>query len=276
MGNDDGAFGRYKLESDSSLTPISKFHESVRIGARTCTGAAPGVTFPAIPKPPPVTVFTMRSVPYLTVIIALTGAAEALAAQPTLRPALSGRATSVVTLAVPRDPAQPAAQPAAAPTTPPITIALDYGQPHLRGRTLHTDSLVPYGTPWRTGANDPTTLTTGVDLVVGGATLPAGKYVLYTIPSRDDWKLIIQKSAGQTAEYDPKHDVARVDLRRQSLTEPVESLTMWLHPVLRAREGPRRAAAGLGTNRRLHRLVGEVTEPRGRAVWRVPVWRDKL
>jgi len=50
------------------------------------------------------------------------------------------------------------------------------------------------------------------------------------IPSRDDWKLIIQKSAGQTAEYDPKHDVARVDLRRQSLTEPVESLTMWLIP----------------------------------------------
>jgi len=212
------------------LLKVPKFHESVRIGARTCTRAAPGVTFPAIPKPPPVTVFTMRSAPYLTVIIALTGAAEALAAQPTLRPALSGRATSVVTLAVPRDPAQPAAEPAAAPTTPPITIALDYGQPHLRGRTLHTDSLVPYGTPWRTGANDPTTLTTGVDLVVGGASLPAGKYVLYTIPSRDDWKLIIQKSAGQTAEYDPKHDVARVDLRRQSLTEPVESLTMWLIP----------------------------------------------
>ena len=144
----------------------------------------------------------MRCLPYLTVIIALTGA-EALAAQPTLRPALSGRATSIVTLAVPRDPAQPAApnaQPAAAQTTPPITIALDYGQPHLRGRTLHTDSLVPYDKPWRTGANDPTTLTTGVDLVVGGANLPAGKYVLYTIPGRDSWKLIIQKSADQTAE----------------------------------------------------------------------------
>jgi hypothetical protein len=107
---------------------------------------------------------------------------------------------------------------------------LDYGQPHLRGRKLHTDSLVPYDKPWRTGANDPTTLTTGVDLVLGGTTLPAGKYVLYTIPTRGDWKLIIQKPAGQTAEYKQEFDVARVDLKRRQLTDPVESLTMWLIP----------------------------------------------
>jgi hypothetical protein len=150
----------------------------------------------------------------------------ALAAQQDLRPALSGRATSVVSLSIPRPP--DAAE--APPTTPPVTIVLDYGQPHLRGRTLHTDSLVPYDKPWRTGANDPTTLTTGVDLVLGGATLPAGKYVLYTIPSRGDWKLIIQKPAGQTADYKPEFDVARVDLKRRALAEPVESLTMWLIP----------------------------------------------
>jgi Protein of unknown function (DUF2911) len=170
----------------------------------------------------------MRCAPILVVVLSLTGSVE-LAAQQGLRPALSGRATSVVTLSVPRDPSAQA-PPAAAQSEPPITIALDYGQPHLRGRTLHTDSLVPYDKPWRTGANDPTTLTTGVDLVVGGATLPAGKYVLYTLPSRGDWKLIIQKSAGQTADYNAALDVARVDLRRRSLAEPVESLTMWLVP----------------------------------------------
>ena len=170
----------------------------------------------------------MRSVPFSIVVLALASA-EALMAQPALRPAPSGRATSVVSLAVPRPEGAPAAQPAA-PTTPPVTITLDYGQPHLRGRKLHTDSLVPYDKPWRTGANDATTLTTGVDLVVGGSTLPAGKYVLYTIPTRSDWTLIIQKSAGQTAEYDQTHDVARVPLRRRALAEPVESLTMWLIP----------------------------------------------
>ena len=170
----------------------------------------------------------MRSVPFSIVVLALT-TAGALSAQPALRPALSGRATSVVSLAVPRPEGAPAAEPAA-PTTPPVTIALDYGQPHLRGRKLHTDSLVPYDKPWRTGANDATTLTTGVDLVLGGATLPAGKYVLYTIPTRGDWKLIIQKEAGQTAEYKPELDLVRVDLKRRPITEPVESLTMWLIP----------------------------------------------
>ena len=168
----------------------------------------------------------MRCVPLSIVVLALTSA-ETLTAQ-ALRPALSGRATSVVTLTVPREPNAPA--PAASPTEPPITIKLDYGQPHLRGRVPHTDSLVPYDKPWRTGANDATTLTTAVDLVLGGATLPAGAYVLYTIPSRGDWKLIIQKSAGQTAEYDQALDLARVDLKRRTLAEPAESLTMWLIP----------------------------------------------
>ena len=148
---------------------------------------------------------------------------SALIAQPGLRPAPSGRATSTVTLTVPRDPSAPAPA-AGAPAEAPVTIVLDYGQPHLRGRALHTDSLVPYDKPWRTGANDATTLTTGVDIVLGGASLSAGKYALYTIPSRGDWKLIIQKFAGQTAEYKPDLDVALVDLRKRTLAEPVESL----------------------------------------------------
>jgi len=164
----------------------------------------------------------MRQTRFLLAFALTTGAAATLSAQPQLRPAPSSRGTSEVTLNYPQDQTPEGAKP--------VTIRLDYGQPHLRGRTLHTDSLVPYDKPWRTGANNPTTLTTGVDLVLGGATVPAGTYVLYTIPSRTTWKLIIQKSAGQTADYDPLHDVARVDLRRQALSVPMESLTMWLIP----------------------------------------------
>ena len=162
----------------------------------------------------------------LSVLALSLASGGALAAQPNLRPAPSGRATSVVTLTV------PAQQGAAAPqTAQPVTIKLDYGQPHLRGRTLHKDTtLVPYDRPWRTGANDATKLTTGVDLVIGGAAVPAGEYVLYTIPTRGDWKLIIQKSSGQTAEYDEFKDLVRVDMKRRNLSEPVESLTMWLIP----------------------------------------------
>ena len=158
-------------------------------------------------------------------LIALTltiAHASVLSAQAVLRPSPSGRATSEVSLAYPQGQAPAGAQP--------MSIRLDYGQPHLRGRTLHTDSLVPYDKAWRTGANAPTTLKTDVDLVIGGATVPRGTYVLYTLPSRAGWKLIIQRSANQTAEYDPAHDVARVDLRQQTLAAPIESLTMWLIP----------------------------------------------
>ena len=172
---------------------------------------------------------------------------SALIAQPGLRPAPSGRATSTVTLTVPRDPSAPAPA-AGAPAEAPVTIVLDYGQPHLRGRALHTDSLVPYDKPWRTGANDATTLTTGVDIVLGGASLSAGKYALYTIPSRGDWKLIIQKFAGQTAEYKPELDVARVDLRKRTLAEPVESLTMWLIPSTAPGKGQGELRLAWGTS----------------------------
>ena len=168
---------------------------------------------------------------HLALSVALLAAPAALhgqaapAAQPTLRAAPSTRATAEVTLQYPRESAPAGAQP--------VTIRIDYGQPHLRGRTLHTDSLVPYDRPWRTGANAATTLTTGVDLVIGGQPVPAGTYVLWTLPSRSGWTLIVQRSgtaAQAEGRYDPANDVARIPLRQQTLAAPAESLTMWLVP----------------------------------------------
>ncbi len=173
-------------------------------------------------------------------------ATGSLSAQAVLRPAPSSRATSEISLSYPR-PAMPmagmAGMPAAAPTVPattpaapapkPLVIRLDYGQPHLRGRVLHSDSLVPYGKAWRTGASGSTTLATEVDLVLGGATLPKGTYVLYSLPGRDAWKLIVQRSVGQSAmQYADSNDVVRVELRHSTLAVPLESFTMWLIPSL--------------------------------------------
>lgn len=161
----------------------------------------------------------------LAVLACFTFAAGSLAAQTPMRVAPSGRGTSEVTLT----PVDSAARAAARPSI----IRIDYGQPHLRGRQLLTDSLVPYDTPWRTGANAPTTLTTGVDLVLGGARLAKGRYVLRTLPSRTGWKLLVQNEPpanAPPAPYDPAKDVARIDLRQSRLASPLESLTMWLIP----------------------------------------------
>lgn len=144
-----------------------------------------------------------------------------------MRVAPSGRATAEVTLTLVDSVARAAAKPS--------MIRIDYGQPHLRGRKLLTDSLIPYDKPWRTGANAPTTLTTDVDLVIGGKSLPKGTYVLQTLPTRAGWKLLVQKPVelppGTDAPpYDPAKDLARIDLRQSALPNPLESLTMWLIP----------------------------------------------
>ena len=178
----------------------------------------------------------------LPIVVLMASTAASLRAQAVLITGPSSRATSEVTLSYPRPAAGMAAMPGmapapaatpAAPPSKPLVIRLDYGQPHLRGRSLHTDSLVPYDKAWRTGANGSTTLTTDVDLVLGGATLVKGAYVLYTIPGRSGWKLVVQRSVGQTPmQYSDSNDVARIDLRHTMLPAPLESLTMWLLPAL--------------------------------------------
>ena len=149
--------------------------------------------------------------------------AASLSAQSDLRAAPSGRGTSEVVVFKP--------VPEGQPEGPSYRIRLDYGQPHLRGRTLHTGDLVPYDKPWRTGANAATTLTTEVDLTLGGAAIAKGTYVLFTIPSATGWKLVIQRDAGQGGEYKQENDVARVDLKVRALGAPIESLSMWLIPA---------------------------------------------
>jgi hypothetical protein len=164
---------------------------------------------------------------FLLAPLALALATSSLSAQAaTARRAMpSTRATAEVSLAVPQTPGAAPATPAPAPAV----IRLDYGQPHLRGRALFTDSLVPYDKPWRTGANAATTLRTDVPLTLGGAQVNAGTYVVLTLPSRTGWKLILQRE-GAPAEYSAANDVARIDLRARTLPSPIESLSMWLIP----------------------------------------------
>ncbi len=107
------------------------------------------------------------------------------------------------------------------------TITIDYSRPSMRGRKI-MGGLVPYGQVWRTGANEATTLTTPVNLDINGTKVPAGKYTLWTLPAEGTWKLIINKQTGQWGtEYDPKQDLARIDLMKRSApANPVEQFTI--------------------------------------------------
>ncbi|HWY70096.1 MAG TPA: DUF2911 domain-containing protein [Terriglobales bacterium] len=106
-------------------------------------------------------------------------------------------------------------------------VTIEYSRPFAKGREIF-GGLVPYDQVWRTGANEATSLKTDTDLVIGDATVHAGSYTLYTIPSKGSWKLIINKQNGQWGtDYDQSQDLARVDMKVVPW-EPVEQFTVSL------------------------------------------------
>lgn len=162
---------------------------------------------------------THKAVLIVLATTASTVAAQAPAAQLSAQP--STRATAIVNLTPPRG----------TQGIEPQRIRIEYGQPHLRGRALHTPGFVPLDSVWRLGANEATELETGVDLTIGGRPVPKGTYTLFALPTASGWKLIVNKNTGQWGtDYKAEHDLVRVDLRRKTLPAPIESLSIWLIP----------------------------------------------
>ena len=122
----------------------------------------------------------------------------------------------------------------------PAKIAIDYGQPHARGRNVvGLAGVMPWDSVWRAGANMSTQLTAEVDMTIGNTFIPRGIYTLFALPTRNGWKLIVSKELLQWGtDYDPKQDFARIDLRSRTLPEPIESLTFWLVPAVEAPPSP--------------------------------------
>jgi hypothetical protein len=107
------------------------------------------------------------------------------------------------------------------------TIKTDYSSPRMKGRKIYGD-LVPYGKVWRTGANEATTFVNSADVVVGGKTVPAGSYTIFTVPTADKWTLIINKKTGEWGipyKYE-KDELAKVDMKVSKLDSPVENFTI--------------------------------------------------
>jgi hypothetical protein len=165
---------------------------------------------------------------FLAATLCCTIAAPALAQTGGRRAAPSTRATSEVSLTF----ADTAAQRAAGK---PALIRINYGQPHLRGRTILSEQLVPLGQVWRLGANAATILTSDVDLTIGGKDVPRGRYVMQLLPERSGWTLILQQETTGNDEvmvmrHDPAKDFVRIPLTATTLSTPMESLIITLVP----------------------------------------------
>ena len=107
------------------------------------------------------------------------------------------------------------------------TVKTIYSSPSMKGRKIY-GGLVPFGQVWRAGANEATTFVTSSDVVVGGKTVPAGSYTIFTVPAADKWTLIINKKTGEWGipyKYE-SDELARVDMKVSKLSAPVEDFTL--------------------------------------------------
>jgi hypothetical protein len=121
-------------------------------------------------------------------------------------------------------------------------LKLVYGRPYTKkpGTTEVRKiwgGLVPYGKVWRTGADEATLLTTKEPIEIGGYSLAAGTYSLFTVPNEDGTaKLVINKKTGQWGvpykeESEKANELARVDLKKSDLDKDVDQFTMAIEPA---------------------------------------------
>lgn len=136
-------------------------------------------------------------------------------------------------------------------------VTITYSRPPVKGRKIWGDPLpeqakvqgeatldnqnerpkdaviVPWGHVWRAGANEATQFEVTDDVLIDGQKLPAGKYSLHTVPTKDEWTIIFNSDAGQwgSFDYDAKKDVLRVKVKPQWLQTSQEWLSYDFDPV---------------------------------------------
>lgn len=134
-------------------------------------------------------------------------------------------------------------------------VAISYGQPSAQGR-LVAGALIPTGQVWRFGANAATAFRTDVDLMIGEARVPKGEYTLYSLQTATGAELIVNKQTGQWGTtYDQAQDLVRVPLKVETLSQPIETFTIWLIPAAAVENG---ALVGRGAAGQLRAAWGTV------------------
>ena len=78
------------------------------------------------------------------------------------------------------------------------------------------NALVPFEKYWRTGANAATTFETSNGVSFNGQKLEPGKYRLYTVPGKDEWKIVLN------SEGDKFFAISEPDYSKDVLTTSVK------------------------------------------------------
>ena len=110
-------------------------------------------------------------------------------------------------------------------------VEIEFSRPGVKERTIWGD-LVPFGTVWRVGANNATTISFSTDVMINGGALAAGKYAIHAMPGETDWQIMFNKDwdkGGTTYEADK--DALVIAVKPQSVEEHVERMTFEIPEV---------------------------------------------
>lgn len=107
-------------------------------------------------------------------------------------------------------------------------IAIEYGRPFIKGRP--EAQLMPPGQPWRTGADEATTITSNKPLTFGTVKLEANTpYTINTVPGAKQWELLLGKLSkpGQWGiPYQAALEIGKDPMTVGKAAKPVEQLTI--------------------------------------------------
>lgn len=116
-----------------------------------------------------------------------------------------------------------------------MNLIVHFSSPFKKDRVIFGE-LVPYDVVWRTGANEPTTFTTTSNIKIGSKVLSAGTYSLWTIPGKENWKVIFNDevpewgvtmlSGGKKTARNPDKDAVLIEVPVTQLPQSVESFTI--------------------------------------------------
>ena len=114
-------------------------------------------------------------------------------------------------------------------------LSLTYSRPYKKGRLIFGEksegALIPYGSKWRTGANEATQITFAETAWIQGKELPAGTYTLYSIPDKDSWTIAFNSridywGASLSSPFKEAFDALRVEVPVENRADVTEQFTI--------------------------------------------------
>lgn len=114
------------------------------------------------------------------------------------------------------------------------TMKLCYSRPSARGRKV-MGGLVPFGQPWRLGANEATSIHVPVAAEIAGVHVAPGTYTLYVIPGASKWQVVVNRGVERWGipinDEVRAQDVGTGTVTAESVGAPVETLTLKFAPA---------------------------------------------